>query len=89
MEHDLPHDQFGIKLSEVGPWEYAEGKWQYAYLPMPTEQCDLCATRREKGKLPTCVKHCQAKCLSFGTLAELVGQLESKPSQTLFHIKNA
>lgn len=84
MEHGLPTDQWGIKISEVGIWEYAPKTWQYAYLPVPTDQCDLCADRVSKGKLPTCVHHCQAKCLSYGKLEDLAKELAKKPKQTLF-----
>jgi anaerobic dimethyl sulfoxide reductase subunit B (iron-sulfur subunit) len=83
MEHGLPPEQFGIKVAEVGPWEYGEGKWQYTYLPVPTDQCDLCADRRAEGKLPTCVHHCQAQCLKFGKVEELMGVFDPKGKQAL------
>ena len=56
LEHGYPSDQWGIKVHEVGPWEYAPKTWQYSYLPAPTDQCDLCADRVAKGHEPTCVK---------------------------------
>lgn len=85
MEHGLPTDQFGIKIMEIGPWEYAPDKWQYTYLPVPTDQCDLCSERVEQGKLPTCVHHCQAMCMEFGDISELAEKLGEKPRRTLFH----
>lgn len=84
IEHGYPVGQWGIKISEIGPWQYGEKKWQYSYLPVPTDQCDLCASRVSKGHLPTCVKHCQAKCLKFGDIDELAKDLVRKPKQTLF-----
>jgi anaerobic dimethyl sulfoxide reductase subunit B (iron-sulfur subunit) len=101
MEHDLPVGQYGIKVFELGPWQYGEvggrsevgedgnekggagreGKWQYSYLPVLTDQCNLCAQRLAKGKLPTCVKHCQSQCLKFGTPEEVAEELESKRKQ--------
>jgi anaerobic dimethyl sulfoxide reductase subunit B (iron-sulfur subunit) len=81
MEHGLPVGQFGIKVCEVGPWRYGEDRWQYTYLPVLTDQCNLCAARLAKGKLPTCVKHCQSKCLSFGAIADVSDDLSSKPKQ--------
>ena len=65
MNKGLPADQFGIKLNQIGPWEYEPGKWEYEFLPTLTEQCDLCAERLGKGKLPACVQHCQANCLQI------------------------
>lgn len=85
MEHGLPVGQYGIKLNEVGPWEYGEGKWQYAYLPTPTDQCDRCAERVGAGKLPSCVHHCQARCLKFGKVADLAADVAAKRKQALFY----
>lgn len=87
MEHGLPVGQYGIKVSEVGPWEYesdGKRKWQYAYLPSPTDQCDTCAHRRANGKRPTCVHHCQAKCLEFGTAEEMQQKLGEMSKGVLF-----
>lgn len=63
--------QGGVKVSAVGPWEYAEGEWVYDYVPFFTEQCDGCAERTAAGKLPSCVQHCEARCLEFGDFEEL------------------
>jgi len=87
MEHGMPVGQTGIKVAEIGPWEYGPDKWQYAYIPVPTDQCDACKDRVAKGKLPTCVQHCQAKCLSFGPIDELSKALGNKIKQTLFVIE--
>ena len=84
LEHGYPSDQWGIKVHEVGPWEYAPKTWQYSYLHAPTDQCDLCAGRVAKGHEPTCVKHCQAQVLKYGDLEDLAKELARKPKQTLF-----
>lgn len=52
-------------------------------MPVPTDQCDLCAARRELGKVPTCVQHCQSQCLEFGPLDELSQRMDVK-QKTLF-----
>jgi anaerobic dimethyl sulfoxide reductase subunit B (iron-sulfur subunit) len=65
VKNGLPANQYGIKLNEVGPWEYAPKKWQYAYFPVLTDQCNLCSDRLAKNKLPSCVHHCQANCLQL------------------------
>ncbi len=87
MEHAFPPDQWGIKLTEVGPWEYAPEMWQYTYMPVPTDQCDLCVNRTSEGKLPTCVHHCQAQCIEYGPLEELAKKLPSKTKQTLYSLR--
>ena len=84
LEHGYPSDQWGIKVHEVGPWEYAPKTWQYSYLPAPTDQCNRCETRVAKGEKPACVKHCQAQVLKYGDLEDLAKELARKPKQTLF-----
>lgn len=85
MEHGLPVGETGIKLCEIGPWEYGnEGKWQFSYVPVITDQCDGCAERTEAGKVPTCVHHCQAKCMEYGPVNELAGQMEPGSKKVLF-----
>lgn len=84
VEHKLPIDQWGIKIAEIGPWQISEEKYQYAYIPVPTMQCDLCAERVAKGKLPTCVHHCQASVMKYGPIAELSKEMEKKPQMVLF-----
>jgi Fe-S-cluster-containing dehydrogenase component len=54
------------------------------YLPFPTAYCDLCAARTRKGQQPSCVKHCQAIVMQYGTVAELAKVMEKKPHAVLF-----
>ena len=84
MEHGLPIGQFGIKIAQIGPWQIEGDKWQYAFIPVPTEQCNLCANRVAKGKLPSCVHHCQAKVMTYGKVEDLMQELEKKRQQVLF-----
>lgn len=75
--------KFGIKIHEIGPYEIEEGKYQYEFLPIPTQLCDLCADRVKKEKVPTCVKHCQTACIAYGPVGELAKRMDSK-EMTLF-----
>lgn len=84
MELGLPVGQYGIKIAELGPWEYAPETWQLSYVPMPTDQCTLCTERVKLGKEPSCVQHCQAKCLIYGPLDELSKKLADHPKQALY-----
>ncbi len=86
VEHGFPIGQSGIVVNEIGPWEIGDRKWQYAYVPVFTDQCNLCAERTVKGKLPTCVHHCQAAIMKYGELDELVKDLKEKPKQVLFSL---
>lgn len=83
MLHNLPPDQFGIKIASVGPWPYGDKKWQYDYVPLLTNQCTHCASRIDAGKLPTCVQHCGAQCLKFGEMDDLYVEFKTKPKQIL------
>ena len=84
MEHGFPVGQTGVRVKEVGPYRLEGDHWQYAYMPVPTDQCDLCAERLDAGKKPTCVSHCQAVCLEFGPVSELAAKLEDKSKQCLY-----
>ena len=84
MDLALQIVQCGILVKEIGPWQIDETTWQYGYLPVPTRQCDLCADRTAKGKAPTCVQHCQARCMEYGPIEELSRKLAEKPEQALF-----
>ena len=85
VEHGFPVGQCGVKVCEVGPWSYGPGdeRWQLGYQPAFTDQCDLCVKRTGRGKAPTCVKHCQAKCLAYGSVDELASRLSEKTKQAL------
>lgn len=84
MEHDIPVGQWGIKLAEIGPWQIEGDKWQYSYIPVPTEQCNLCGERVAAGKLPACVHHCQADVMKFGPIDELAEEMNKKSHMVLF-----
>jgi Fe-S-cluster-containing dehydrogenase component len=70
-EHNIPLGQWGIKLTEVGPFKTEGNKWIWSYIPVPTEMCDLCGNRVAEGKKPTCVHHCLASCMEYGPVGEL------------------
>ena len=84
QENDIPLGQWGIKVTQIGPWPISGDKWEYDYVPVPTDQCNLCGKRVAKGKQPSCVHHCQAGVMSFGTVEELAKQMVDKPKQVLF-----
>lgn len=83
QEHDFAPDQYGIKLMQIGPDQIDERHWQYEFVPVPTDRCDRCAARIAKGKRPSCVQHCQAGCVLYGTLEEL-SEKASKRKVALF-----
>ena len=81
-ELGLPKGEYGIKLTETGPWKYTEGraagKWEWLWTPVLTKACDMCEARTEKGKMPMCVQHCQAWCMYYGEIEDLAKKIDGK-----------
>ena len=77
QEHNFSDGMVGIRVDEVetvGP-----DKVHLDFIPVTTRFCDLCAERTENGEPPACVKHCQATCMMYGLVSELVKAMEDKP----------
>ncbi|GHT79865.1 oxidoreductase [Actinomycetota bacterium] len=83
-EHNYKDNEGGIIVSQIGPWEYAEDKYQYSFVPAITDQCDQCAKRVDAGKLPTCVHHCQAYVMEYGDVVELAGKAVENSKSLLY-----
>ena len=88
-EHGFPVGKWGIRVLDDGPWQKddsGEGGncFNWNKIPVPTDLCDLCADRVAAGKEPTCVHHCLANVMRYGTVAELAPMLAEKPKQVLF-----
>jgi Fe-S-cluster-containing dehydrogenase component len=72
----------GIKVHElvtVGP-----DKVHTDFIPVPTRFCDLCIDRVKGGGQPSCVKHCQSKCIMFGTVTQLAKAMEEQPRSSIW-----
>ena len=86
---DLPKGEFGIKVSEVGPFEYSgakgsgKNKWEWCFIPALTKACNMCEDRVAKGKMPMCVQHCQAWAMYYGEAEELVKKMDGKTRYAL------
>lgn len=89
-EHDFPVGKWGIRVFEDGPWgidgnnDKTTYNWNWNKIPVPTNLCDLCADRVNAGKEPTCVHHCLADVMKFGTIEDLAKDLAEKPMQVLW-----
>ncbi len=91
-EHGFGEGKWGIRVLEEGPWRKDDSDdsgscFDWNYIPTPTDLCDLCAERLEAGKEPTCVHHCQADVMRFGTIEELTAELVKKPKQVLWAVR--
>lgn len=85
-EHGYPVGKWGMRVLEEGPWEIEDGSgvYNYNYIPVPTDLCDLCARRTAKGREPACVHHCLANVITYGPTEELVGKMAAKNKQVLW-----
>ena len=83
QEHNYPADKGGIRLNEIVT-VLPNGRVRTDYLPFPTTYCDLCSARTANGQLPSCIKHCQASTMYYGTVAELSKLMDNKPRSVLF-----
>ena len=85
-EHGYPVGKWGIKVLEEGPWEIEDGSgvFNYNYIPVPTDLCDLCADRTGKGREPMCVHHCLANVITYGPIDELAEKMKGKTKQVLW-----
>lgn len=83
-EHGFPVGKFGIRVYSDGPWQINNRQTNWNKVPVPTDLCDLCADRVAAGRKPTCVHHCLANVMKFGTIDELAEDLKRKDKQVLF-----
>ena len=83
-EHGFGREEWGIRVLEDKPWKKADGHWNWNYLPVPSDLCDLCAERFEKGQEPSCVQQCQAKVIEFGTYGEVAEKMAAKRKSLIF-----
>ena len=87
QEHGFGVDESGIRISTEGPiiLDAKEKVYQYDFTATFTDSCDLCAERVGKGKVPTCVQHCQAQCIEWGPVDELNAKADD-PKKIVFPI---
>ena len=86
-EHGMESDQFGIRVFKNGPFKTGKDTWQYDFVPIPTDMCDLCSGRAAKGKEPSCVVHCQSFAIPHGPIEKLAGIAAKSPKQAMFTVK--
>ena len=73
-EHDIPLDEWGIQVKEVGPKELG-GTMEWDYVPVPSRLCDLCEVRRAEGLKAACELHCLADVIRIVPLEDVSKKL--------------
>jgi Fe-S-cluster-containing dehydrogenase component len=82
QEHNFSNGMCGIRVDElvtVGP-----DRVHVDFVPITTRFCDLCSERTLVQEPPACVKHCQASCMMYGPVTELVKEMEKRPRSSIF-----
>jgi Fe-S-cluster-containing hydrogenase components 1 len=82
QENGFDAKQFGIVVTEH-ILKKREGL-TIDYVPYMTDMCNFCATRVADGGKPSCVKHCQARCMSFGSVEEIMEEAKSSKKGMVF-----
>jgi Fe-S-cluster-containing dehydrogenase component len=80
----LAEGEFGIKVMQYGPAKSRDGRWDYFFMPVTTDYCNLCADRTAMGKLPSCVHNCQSKVMEYGAVVELAKKMVEIEKCVLF-----
>ena len=75
-KNDLRLDEWGIKVNEVGPQKFSNGKWEWDFVPVPSSLCDLCEDRIAEGNKPLCELHCLANVIQIVPLDEVESTME-------------
>ena len=73
-EKELSLDEWGIKVVELGP-EMLGGKWYWNFVPVPSDNCNLCYGRLKAGKKTSCEFHCLAHCIEVVPIVEVSAKL--------------
>jgi Fe-S-cluster-containing dehydrogenase component len=84
QEHNFSQGMCGIRVDELVTVGQDRDDVNVSFVPVITRFCDLCTERTRRGESPTCVKHCQATCMMYGTVTELAKVMEKKPRSLIF-----
>lgn len=82
QEHNYTGGMVGIRVDELvttGPDDV-----NVTFVPITTRFCDLCVDRTKRGETTACVKHCQATCITYGSVTSLAKAMEKMPRSSIF-----
>jgi Fe-S-cluster-containing dehydrogenase component len=82
QEHGHAAGQFGIKVTEH--ILKTKNGLTIDYVPYMTDLCNFCMSRVDDGKKPSCVKHCLARCMSFGAIDEVMEEAKNSKKPMIF-----
>lgn len=82
QENKYEAKQFGIKVTEH--ILNKKNGLTIDYVPYMTDLCNFCAARVADGGKPSCVKHCLARCMSYGTIEEIMEEAKTAKKPVIF-----
>ena len=82
--HGSGPEALGIKVTKLGPWKTRDGSWQYDFVPIPTDWCDLCEERTDRGSRPACARRCRYGAITYGTVDELAEKAKEMPRTWIY-----
>jgi anaerobic dimethyl sulfoxide reductase subunit B (iron-sulfur subunit) len=77
QERDLPGGKNGIIVRTLGPYEL-EGELAMDFLPLATEECNLCAERTLEGARPFCAEICPTQALDLHDEEEILNVIRER-----------
>ena len=82
QEWDLRQDEWGIKVSQ----QFLNDGQTFNFVPIPTDLCNLCQPHMADGSLgePSCVRHCLAKVMDFGSVEAMAQRMIAKPRSVIW-----
>jgi Fe-S-cluster-containing dehydrogenase component len=83
QEYKRKKDQIGMQVIETITM-LPNNRPYLAFIPFPTELCNLCAGRTSLDIEPACVKHCIAECIKHGPVEELAKEMTKKGRMVLW-----
>ena len=78
QEHRLPADEKWIRVNTIGPHSIS-GELAMDFIPLATQDCDLCVERVAEGSQPACVSACPARALIYADAPRLLQALKDRP----------
>ena len=77
QEHNLPEGKKGIEVVTLGPYP-VNGELAMDFVPVATDDCDLCSDRRASGERPFCAQICPTKALTLRKDEEILRLLRKR-----------
>ena len=74
QELNLSGGRSGIQVITIGP-QNVNGSLAMDFIPITSDECNLCRTRRQRGKIPFCVEICPTQALGFYGEAGILSRL--------------